>query len=78
MVSVNSDPTISSSELASKQAVILHDGPTTTDTTLLDKLVTTDKIKAVFMTDYPNDEAYENIPTDWTNFVNDVQSAASA
>lgn len=70
--------TIDATELASKQAVILHDGPSTTDTSVVNQLVTTDKVKAVFLTDFANDVAYENIPTDWSNFVDDVQAAASA
>ncbi|KAL0562528.1 hypothetical protein V5O48_019559, partial [Marasmius crinis-equi] len=60
----------STSTPASKQAVVLHDGPTTTNASLVRELVTTDKIGAIFLTS----EEYTSIPTDWNNFVNLVDA----
>ncbi|KAJ8080290.1 hypothetical protein PM082_017120 [Marasmius tenuissimus] len=62
----------SSSTPASKQAVVLNHGPTTTDTSLVQELVAADKIGAIFLTS----EEYASIPTDWNNFVNLVAATS--
>ncbi|KAK7028117.1 hypothetical protein VNI00_014932 [Paramarasmius palmivorus] len=64
----------SSSTPASKQAVVLHHGPSTTDASLVNQLIGTDRIGAIFLTD----AEYTSIPGDWDNFVDLVQAAASA
>ncbi|KAL0577046.1 hypothetical protein V5O48_004926 [Marasmius crinis-equi] len=50
----------SSATPASKQAVILHGGPTVTDANLVHELVANDHIKGIFLTS----EEYTSIPTD--------------
>ena len=58
---------------ASQQAVVLHDGPTPTDSSLVQKLVANNKIGAIFLTS----EEYHSIPTDWDTFLNLVAAANS-
>ncbi|ESK95233.1 spherulin 4-like cell surface [Moniliophthora roreri MCA 2997] len=64
----------SSSTPASKQAVVLHHGPSTTSASLVNQLISTDKIGAIFLTD----AEYTSTPADWENFVSLVEVAASA
>ena len=66
---------------ASKQAVVLHDGPSNPPTSLISQLVTTDHIKAFYVTDdvqAGNQNPYDDLPTDLESFVAAVQAAASA
>ena len=70
--------TISGTTPASKQVVILHDAPSAPPTTIIDELVTTDKIGALFITDdtQANDgNPYDNFPTDWDAFLSTVVAA---
>jgi len=68
---------IGSSTPASKQAVVLHSGPVTPDTTLIAQLVQLG-IGAIFMTDITlNNNPYGSLPTDWSLFVQDVHTANS-
>ncbi|KAF9262910.1 hypothetical protein L218DRAFT_959743 [Marasmius fiardii PR-910] len=60
----------STSTPAAKQAVVLHDGPAVTDANLVQELVSTDKIGAIFLTS----QEYNTIPPDFANFVNLVQT----
>ncbi|KZS87625.1 hypothetical protein SISNIDRAFT_419326 [Sistotremastrum niveocremeum HHB9708] len=66
-----SDITISPSAPASKQSVILHDGPTTPDSTLISELESLG-IGALYLTDVAYDVG---LPSEWTTFVGDVNSA---
>ncbi|OBZ76981.1 Spherulin-4 [Grifola frondosa] len=76
-----SDLSFNSSAPASKQAVILHDAPSTPPTALIDQLITTDQLKAIYITDDTqanNGNPYDSLPSDLSSFVNAVESAASA
>ncbi|RPD66774.1 hypothetical protein L226DRAFT_453493 [Lentinus tigrinus ALCF2SS1-7] len=66
---------------ASKQAVVLHDGPSTPPTSLISQLITTDHLKAFYVTDdvqANNGNPYDNLPTDLESFVAALQAAVSA
>ncbi|TCD66951.1 hypothetical protein EIP91_000729 [Steccherinum ochraceum] len=70
--------TIGPSAPASKQAIILHDAPSTVPTALVDELVGTDKIGALYITDdvqANNMNPYDSFPSDWDAFVSAVVSA---
>ena len=61
-----------------KQAVVLHDGPSTPPTSLISQLITTDKIKAFYVTDDTqanNGNPYDDLPTDLENFIAAVEAA---
>ena len=61
-----------------KQAVVLHDAPSTPPTSLISQLVTTDKIKAFYVTDdtQANDgNPYDDLPTDLESFITAVEAA---
>ncbi|KAI0722264.1 Spherulation-specific family 4 [Cerioporus squamosus] len=69
---------LNSSTPASKQAVVLHDGPSTPSTSLISQLITTDRIKAFYVTDdvqANNQNPYDMLPTDLESFVAAVQAA---
>ena len=66
--------TINSNSPASKQAVILHDGPTTVPTSLVSQLVRTDGIGSLFITNDGGSNPYGSFPADWSNFVSTVAS----
>ncbi|GLB41046.1 putative spherulation-specific family 4 [Lyophyllum shimeji] len=65
---------ISSATPANKQAAIIHDGPTNVNLTTVRTLTRTVGVGASFLTDFPNAVAYENYPTDWTTYLNDLVS----
>ncbi|KAJ7588496.1 Spherulation-specific family 4 [Mycena floridula] len=69
---------ISGASPAQKQAVILHDGPTTTSVDLVKQLVALN-LGYLFFTDFTHDnsEDYKHVPTDWANFCSVVASAQS-
>jgi len=66
---------------AAKQAVIFHDGPSTPPIDIINELVTQDHIGAVYITDLtedtPNGGPYGGFPTQWADFLDDVEAAAS-
>ncbi|KAJ7031120.1 Spherulation-specific family 4 [Mycena alexandri] len=64
---------INSTAPAIKQAVLLHDGPTTTPVSLVDQLIGQLGIGYLFITN----AEYTSIPSDWDNFVADVSAAQS-
>jgi hypothetical protein len=75
-----SDYTISSSTPASKQAVILHDSPSTLPSSTITKIIKTDKIGALYITDdveANGQNPYNNFPSYWSSFLNAVQTAAT-
>ena len=63
--------TINSNSPASKQAVILHDGPTTVPSSLVSTLAHTDKIGSLFITDdtQASGNPYGAFPAAWISFV---------
>ncbi|KAG9124437.1 hypothetical protein FRC07_011632 [Ceratobasidium sp. 392] len=70
---------ISSSTPASKQAVILHDAPSTLPTSTINQIVKTDKIGAVYITndvEANNGNPYDSFPSYWSSFVTAVETAA--
>ncbi|KAG9075299.1 hypothetical protein FRC06_010164, partial [Ceratobasidium sp. 370] len=74
-----SDYTISTSTPASKQAVILHDSPSTLPSSTITQIVKTDKIGAVYITsdvEANNGNPYDSFPTYWSSFVSAVEAAA--
>ncbi|QRV85871.1 spherulin-4 [Ceratobasidium sp. AG-Ba] len=74
-----SDYTISSSTPASKQAVILHDSPSTLPTTTINQIIKTSKIGAVYITDDSQDtdgNPYDSFPSYWSSFLTAVETAA--
>ncbi|EIW61478.1 uncharacterized protein TRAVEDRAFT_18178 [Trametes versicolor FP-101664 SS1] len=69
---------LGSSNPATKQAVVLTDGPSTPPTSLISTLVTQDHVKAFYVTtDSQANGAnpYDNLPTDLESFVAAIQSA---
>ncbi|KAG6809775.1 hypothetical protein H0H92_014793, partial [Tricholoma furcatifolium] len=62
----------SSATPLSKQAAIVHTGPTDVPTATLDILVT---LAASFYSDFDAADAYENFPTDWTGYLDALVSA---
>ncbi|KAJ7165852.1 Spherulation-specific family 4 [Mycena filopes] len=64
--------TINSTAPASKQAVVLHDGPATTPVALVDQLEQLG-IGYIFITE----AEYSTVPADWANFCSDVAAAQS-
>ncbi|KAJ6576923.1 Spherulation-specific family 4 [Mycena vulgaris] len=64
---------ISAAAPAHQQAVVLHDGPTTTPTSLVTQLSGELGIGYIFITD----AEYTSIPADWTNFCAAVRVAQS-
>jgi len=67
--------TISTAAPGHKQSVILHDGPSTTPVSLVNQLSSTLDIAYIFITNFAQDIAYENIPSDFANFCKDVAAA---
>jgi hypothetical protein len=65
---------ISSSTPANKQGAIIHTGPTLVNVNTVETLTETIGIGASFMTDFDTADAYSNMPTDWTNYLNAVVS----
>jgi hypothetical protein len=74
----NSQLTLSDpSEPVSKQAVILHDAPSTLPTSTVTQLTSTDGINRIFITDaLEATNPYDTFPSYWTSFVNAVGTAA--
>lgn len=69
---------LGSSTPATKQAVVLTDGPSTPPTSLISTLITQDHVKAFYVTtDSQANGAnpYDNLPTDLESFVAAIQSA---
>ncbi|KAI0650199.1 Spherulation-specific family 4 [Trametes meyenii] len=65
---------------ATKQSVVLTDGPSTPPTALISQLVKTDGIKAFYVTtdsQANGGNPYDNLPTDLESFVAAIQSAQS-
>ncbi|KAG9073592.1 hypothetical protein FS749_014914 [Ceratobasidium sp. UAMH 11750] len=74
-----SDYTIGASSPASKQAVILHDSPSSLPSSTITRIVKTDKIGAVYITDdvqAGNQNPYDSLPTYWSSFLSAVEAAA--
>lgn len=72
--------TITPSTPAAKQAVILHDSPSTLPSSTITQIIKTDKIGALYITDdvqANNQNPYDSFPSYWTSFVDAVQTAAS-
>jgi len=74
---------INAASPAAKQAAILHTGPATPPVDIINELITQYHIGAVYLTDIADnatteDNPYEAFPTQWANFVDDVEAAASA
>ncbi len=60
---------------------MLHDGPLSPPTSLISQLITTDDIKAFYVTDdvqANNQNPYDMLPTDLESFVTAIEAAASA
>lgn len=71
---------LGSSTPAAKQAVVLHDAPSTVPTALVNTLVTSDHVKAFYVTDDKqgtDGNPYDALPTDLEGFVAALQAAAS-
>ncbi|KAL0952873.1 hypothetical protein HGRIS_007092 [Hohenbuehelia grisea] len=64
---------ISSSAPASQQVILLHDAPKSTPAAVVQDIVN-QGIAALFITSTPQAKAYERIPSDWNNFVQEVAS----
>ncbi|KAF5384633.1 hypothetical protein D9757_007531 [Collybiopsis confluens] len=62
---------INSTEPASKQIVILHDGPSTLPTSLIQQL-SAGGIASTFITNEPQADAYNNVPSYWEQFVDEL------
>ncbi|KAF5384454.1 hypothetical protein D9757_014005 [Collybiopsis confluens] len=62
---------INSAEPASKQIVILHDGPSTLPTSLIQQL-SAGGIASTFITNEPQADAYNNVPSYWEQFVDEL------
>ncbi|KAJ1309549.1 hypothetical protein OPQ81_006322 [Rhizoctonia solani] len=72
--------TIGSSTPAAKQAFILTDSPSTLPTNIINQVIKTDKIGALYITDdvqANGQNPYDSFPSYWTSFVDAVQTAAS-
>ncbi|KAI0751510.1 Spherulation-specific family 4 [Daedaleopsis nitida] len=72
---------LGSSTPASKQAVMLHDAPSTVPTSLINTLIKTDHIKALYVTDDKEANGgnpYDALPSNLEKFVAALQSAAAA
>ncbi|KAF8920300.1 Spherulation-specific family 4 [Mucidula mucida] len=69
-----SDLVLDSTSPASEQAVLLHTGPSTEPTDLVKSLVDL-KLGGVFITDFPQADAYSNLPSYWAEFSADVDSS---
>ncbi|KAF8609934.1 hypothetical protein BDV93DRAFT_517160 [Ceratobasidium sp. AG-I] len=70
---------ISTATPASKQAVILHDSPSTLPSSTITQIVKTDKIGAVYITDdveANGGNPYNDLPTYWSSFLSAVETAA--
>ncbi|EIW61479.1 uncharacterized protein TRAVEDRAFT_56779 [Trametes versicolor FP-101664 SS1] len=73
-----SDIKLGASTPPSKQAVVLTNGPSTPPTSLISQLITTDKLRAFYVTtDSQTDGAnpYDNLPTDLASYIDAVQAA---
>ena len=71
---------LGSSTPASKQAIVLTDGPSTPPTDLISQLITTDKVGAFWVTDdtqVNGANPYDTLPADIESFVADVEAAQS-
>ncbi|KAI0356486.1 hypothetical protein OH77DRAFT_205955 [Trametes cingulata] len=69
---------LGSSTPPSKQAVVLTDGPSTPPTSLINQLITTDHIKAFYVTtdkQAGGANPYDNLPTDLESYLAAVQAA---
>ena len=71
---------LGSSTPASKQAVVLTDGPSTPPTSLISQLITTDHVGAFWVTDDTQANGgnpYDTLPSDLGAFVNAIKAAQS-
>ncbi|CAE6525488.1 unnamed protein product [Rhizoctonia solani] len=72
--------TVGSSTPAAKQAFILTDSSSTVPTSVINQIIKTDKIGALYITDdvqANGQNPYDSFPTYWTGFLDAVQAAAS-
>lgn len=65
--SVSSLPTGSSTP-TKKQVVILHTGPSSTNTNLVNSLKSAG-VEGIYLTERPSADAYSYLPADWSRFV---------
>ncbi|KAF9046963.1 hypothetical protein BDZ89DRAFT_1089466 [Hymenopellis radicata] len=65
---------LNSGSPAPQQAVLLHTGPSTEPTDLVKSLVDLN-LGGLFITDFPNADAYSNLPSYWTGFCADVDGS---
>ncbi|KAI0637951.1 Spherulation-specific family 4 [Trametes polyzona] len=75
------DLSLGASTPASKQAVVLTDGPSSPPTSLISQLITTDKLKAFYVTtdsQAGGANPYDDLPTDLESFIAAVQAAQGA
>ncbi|KAI0677015.1 Spherulation-specific family 4 [Trametes maxima] len=73
-----SDLSLGSSTPASKQAVVLTDGPSSPPTSLISQLISTDHIKALYVTtdsQASGANPYDDLPTDLEKFIAAVENA---
>ena len=71
---------LGSSTPASKQAVVLTDGPSTPPTSLISQLITTDHVGTFWVTDDTQANGgnpYDTLPSDLGAFVNAIRAAQS-
>ncbi|TBU57701.1 Spherulation-specific family 4 [Dichomitus squalens] len=71
---------LGSSTPASKQAIVLTDGPSTPPTSLISQLVTTDEVGAFWVTDDTQangQNPYDTLPSDIEAFVDAIKAAQS-
>jgi hypothetical protein len=60
---------INPSAPANKQSVLIHTGPNPTNAGIVNTLKNIG-IRSIFLTDFENAVAYQNIPSDYINFLN--------
>ncbi|KAG6880762.1 hypothetical protein C0993_004625, partial [Termitomyces sp. T159_Od127] len=58
----------------SKQAAIIHTGPTQVPIETVKAITQTLALGASFYSDFDSGEAYEQFPTDWTNYLESLVS----
>ncbi|KAJ8462204.1 hypothetical protein ONZ51_g11051 [Trametes cubensis] len=73
-----SDISLASSTPVSKQAVVLTDGPSTPPTSLISRLITTDHLKAFYVTtdsQAGGANPYDDLPTDLETYIAAIEAA---
>ncbi|KAJ7598486.1 Spherulation-specific family 4-domain-containing protein [Mycena floridula] len=68
---------ISPSSPAARQAVVLHDDQTATNSTLVEQLIVQARVGYIFITNTPEDGLYKTIPADWLGLCSNISSAAA-